>query len=545
MAARRTVAVGLALTLLAGLASTADGRTARTRSSADRCSGRTRRSCSTGAPARPRRRRSRRRSGRPPPTRRRPGPRRRPRSPTTRAARTRSATASARRAARTGSPASPATPRTASRCGSASRATEFDWGTLKWCQSYASPPNGCFDVETIALDEFGHVEILNHHVNYADERDYEDAVVQTVSRAKPETGWNMHRFGTLRRRDAPARVRRAELDREVLDLPGRVDDADPRRLADVGRLSRHDHAHRHAQGRRRRRLRTAAQQRGLGSDGHAPASAARHDDLDHGRTDGRRQLGHLQPGDPAARLDRVPGRLQDADGRGPQRRHVAGRDGPGPRLRHAAVPVVGAGRRPAAVRSGRAAGTCRIERRHRDPLDVHPCLVLVGRSWSRVQARSDCVAATRPGPPPRPSPSPPAAERDPVRIRGRLALDRRPPAGRRSLAAEGGDPVVGQLGSFTWGGGGSDSPWLPGTPDRGRGRRAAVGHARRRDADRGLDRRPGPGHGARAGRGGVPPARVPAPIAFAVPVPGRWTVAVTIRFDDGDSATWYWQLDVT
>ena len=71
----------------------------------------------------------------------------------------------------------------------------FDWGTLKWCQSYANPPNGCFDVETIALDEFGHVEILNHHVNYADERDYGDAVVQTISRAKPEAGWNMHRFG--------------------------------------------------------------------------------------------------------------------------------------------------------------------------------------------------------------------------------------------------------------------------------------------------------------------------------------------------------------
>ena len=71
----------------------------------------------------------------------------------------------------------------------------FDWGTLKWCQSYSSAPNGCFDVETIALDEFGHVEILNHHVNYSDERDYADAVVQAVSRAKPEAGWNMHRFG--------------------------------------------------------------------------------------------------------------------------------------------------------------------------------------------------------------------------------------------------------------------------------------------------------------------------------------------------------------
>ena len=71
----------------------------------------------------------------------------------------------------------------------------FDWGSLKWCQTYADPPNGCFDVETIALDEFGHVEGLDHHVNYDDDRDFADAVVQTVSRAKPQSGWNMHRFG--------------------------------------------------------------------------------------------------------------------------------------------------------------------------------------------------------------------------------------------------------------------------------------------------------------------------------------------------------------
>jgi hypothetical protein len=71
----------------------------------------------------------------------------------------------------------------------------FDWGSLKWCQTYTDPPNGCFDVETIALDEFGHVEGLDHHVNYADDHDYRDAVVQTVSRAKPTAGWNMHVFG--------------------------------------------------------------------------------------------------------------------------------------------------------------------------------------------------------------------------------------------------------------------------------------------------------------------------------------------------------------
>jgi len=71
----------------------------------------------------------------------------------------------------------------------------FDWGTLKWCQTYASPPNGCYDAETISLDEFGHVEGLGHHVNRDDGSDYLDAVVQTFSRTKPTAGWNMHTFG--------------------------------------------------------------------------------------------------------------------------------------------------------------------------------------------------------------------------------------------------------------------------------------------------------------------------------------------------------------
>ena len=71
----------------------------------------------------------------------------------------------------------------------------FDWGTLKWCQMYTTPPNGCYDAETVALDEFGHIEGLGHHVNYADERDYTDAVVQTFSRTKPRDGYDMHVLG--------------------------------------------------------------------------------------------------------------------------------------------------------------------------------------------------------------------------------------------------------------------------------------------------------------------------------------------------------------
>lgn len=71
----------------------------------------------------------------------------------------------------------------------------FDWGSLAWCQMSTTPPNGCFDAENIALDELGHVEILNHHLNYSDGSDYTDAVVQTVSRAKPSAGYNAHQYG--------------------------------------------------------------------------------------------------------------------------------------------------------------------------------------------------------------------------------------------------------------------------------------------------------------------------------------------------------------
>jgi hypothetical protein len=71
----------------------------------------------------------------------------------------------------------------------------FDWGTLKWCQSYSTAPNGCYDAERVALDELGHIEVLGHHVNYSDESDYLDAIVQFAGRQKAREGWNAHAFG--------------------------------------------------------------------------------------------------------------------------------------------------------------------------------------------------------------------------------------------------------------------------------------------------------------------------------------------------------------
>ena len=94
----------------------------------------------------------------------------------------------------------------------------FDWGTLKWCQSYTTAPNGCYDAETIALDEFGHVEGLDHHVNYADDsrlrgRRRPDVLAdQAVGRLERPC------LRDVRPGDAPAPLRRAQLDGEVLDL---------------------------------------------------------------------------------------------------------------------------------------------------------------------------------------------------------------------------------------------------------------------------------------------------------------------------------------
>jgi hypothetical protein len=71
----------------------------------------------------------------------------------------------------------------------------FDWGTMKWCEAYDVAPSGCYSAETVALDEFGHVEGLGHHDNYASDSDYGDAVVQAYSRTKPSAGWNADAFG--------------------------------------------------------------------------------------------------------------------------------------------------------------------------------------------------------------------------------------------------------------------------------------------------------------------------------------------------------------
>ena len=113
-----------------------------------------------------------------------------------------------------------------------------------------------------------------------------------------------------------------------------------------------------------------------------------------------------------------------------------------------------------------------------------------------------------------------------------------------SLAAEGGDPVVGQLGSFTWGGGGSDSPWLPGTPLAvGSGERLTVSIAGALGVADWAARRIT--SGTSGGSGAVGLGAGTTPIAFAAPGPGSWSVQLTVRFAAAlGTATYYWRLDV-
>ena len=119
------------------------------------------------------------------------------------------------------------------------------------------------------------------------------------------------------------------------------------------------------------------------------------------------------------------------------------------------------------------------------------------------------------------------------------AADRPPPV---ALMAEGGDPVEGQLGTFLWGSGGSDSPWLPGAPIAvGAGEPLSVSVAADRPAVSWSARfapanAGGPAGATDLGSGQGAPR-------FAAPDPGAWTVEVHLVFAAGD-ASYFWRLEV-
>ncbi len=126
-----------------------------------------------------------------------------------------------------------------------------------------------------------------------------------------------------------------------------------------------------------------------------------------------------------------------------------------------------------------------------------------------------------------PTPEPPMAE---------------PPAG--SIAVEGGDPVIGQLGSFTWQNGGADSPWLPGSPIHvGSGEQLVLTLAEPVSLTNWtVSRTPALTFGndiIGMAEGSTETVR------FEAPPAGSWSVSVSVWFaDNRGDATYYWLIDV-
>ena len=123
----------------------------------------------------------------------------------------------------------------------------------------------------------------------------------------------------------------------------------------------------------------------------------------------------------------------------------------------------------------------------------------------------------------------------------RAGLDGPPEA---TLAAEGGDPVTGQLGTYVWFDSGTDSPWLHGTPMAvGAGEPLTVALVPAGDLDTWTARyvpaaASGPAGANLLGDGS-------GDAAFPAPGPGTWTVEVAVVFAVGaGSASYFWQLEV-
>jgi hypothetical protein len=113
-----------------------------------------------------------------------------------------------------------------------------------------------------------------------------------------------------------------------------------------------------------------------------------------------------------------------------------------------------------------------------------------------------------------------------------------------ALAAEGGDPTDGQLGSYTWGDGGSDAPWLPGARMAvGAGEPLTVSFQPEANIQTWSARAvpatsDGPANATALGGGSGRPR-------FAAPDAGTWTVEVRVVFADAAGrATYFWQLAV-
>lgn len=152
-----------------------------------------------------------------------------------------------------------------------------------------------------------------------------------------------------------------------------------------------------------------------------------------------------------------------------------------------------------------------------------------------------CGAGGSPGGGPTRTPSPVASGSPPGPSPTAAGRDAPPDA---FLAAEGGDPVGGQLGTYVWLDTGSDSPWLPGTP-------LAVGAGEPLTLTLDPDGEivawtarlvpagaVGPAGARTLGEGSGSPA-------FEAPEAGTWSLQVFLRFGPvAGEASYFWQLEV-
>jgi len=156
-----------------------------------------------------------------------------------------------------------------------------------------------------------------------------------------------------------------------------------------------------------------------------------------------------------------------------------------------------------------------------------------------IAACTGTAAPPTPGSSPMPPPPSPAIGTDAPS--SEPSAEGPPAAG---MAAEGGDPVTGQLGTYVWGDAGSDSPWLPGAPIA-----VGVGEPLTVTFDPAIPvstwrarmvpaAAAGPDGASSLGLGAGDPR-------FGAAEPGSWTVEVHVAFVAGrGDASYFWRLDV-
>lgn len=163
------------------------------------------------------------------------------------------------------------------------------------------------------------------------------------------------------------------------------------------------------------------------------------------------------------------------------------------------------------------------------------CSTAAAPAWSPAQPVATASTADTAAPLPSQTES-----NEATAANGTMAAD--PPVA--ALAAEGGDSTDGQLGTYAWGDGGSDGPWL-------RGARIAVGSGEPLT----LSLRPATSVTSWSARSVPSTADGPAGATvlgegtgrprFTAPEPGTWTVEVHVVFAGGlGNASYFWQLAV-